>query len=255
MLKNVSVDHGNSSVIKYAIPIVLAVVFLIFIGVPAFEISSKTKIDLCHEGKYYKYGIRHDYIEFHPIPRIIATIFVILTIISYILSWSKLDRLLDRLPLLMMLMVWEFFTNIVAPIFVIVSGELEGIELDSAIAWINNMFFFISIWTVLVLVTRNIVFSSLIFILTSHLSIFGLPGIKWSYMIPILFASIGYAVGEPLGRWMERRIEIREMRERIRREEERRRKEYEQKMKEFKLKLKRWKEEGYDVSELEEMLK
>ena len=177
------------------------------------------------------------------------------------MSWSKLDRLLDRLPLLMMLMVWEFFTNIVAPIFVIVSGELEGIELDSAIAWINNMFFFISIWTVLVLVTRNIVFSSLIFILTSHLCPF-FPyflGIKWSYMIPILFASIGYAVGKPLGGWMERRIEIREMRERIRREEERRRKEYEQKMKEFELKLKQWKEEGYDVSELEaeleEMLK
>jgi len=160
-------------------------------------------------------------------------------------------------------MVWELFTNIVAPISVIVSGELGGSELDSAIAWINSMFFFISIWTVLVLVTRNIVFSSLIFILTSHLNLLSLQflflGIKWSYMIPILFASIGYAVGKPLGGWMERRIEIREMRERIRREEERRRKEYEQKMKEFELKLKQWKEEGYDVSELEaeleEMLK
>ena len=63
MLKNVSVDHGNSSVIKYAIPIVLAVVFLIFIGIPAFEISSKTKIDLCHREKHYGYGTRDYYIE------------------------------------------------------------------------------------------------------------------------------------------------------------------------------------------------
>jgi len=55
----------------------------------------------------------------------------------------------------------------------------------------------------------------------------------------------------------ERRIlRLKELeRERKRREEERRRKEYEQKMKEFKLKIKQWKEEGYDVSELEEMLK
>lgn len=52
-----------------------------------------------------------------------------------------------------------------------------------------------------------------------------------------------------------KRIKERLERERKRREEERRRKEYEQKMKEFKLKLKQWKEEGYDVSELEEMLK
>ena len=79
--------------------------------------------------------------------------------------------------------------------------------------------------------------------------------IPWEYLNFLLFASIGYAVGEPLGRWMERRMEIREMRERIRREEERRRKEYEQKMKELELKLKRWKEEGYDVSELEEELR
>ena len=73
------------------------------------------------------------------------------------------------------------------------------------------------------------------------------------------FASIGYAIGVPIKERAEQRAEIKRKekleRERIRREEERRRKEYEQKMKEFKLKLKQWKEEGYDVSELEEMLK
>jgi len=52
-----------------------------------------------------------------------------------------------------------------------------------------------------------------------------------------------------------KRIKERLERERIRREEERRRKEYEREMKKLELKLKQWKEEGYDVSELEEMLK
>jgi len=75
--------------------------------------------------------------------------------------------------------------------------------------------------------------------------------------LPIVpaFASIGYAIGVPIKERAEikRREELE--RERIRREEERRRKEYERIMKECKLKLKQWKEEGYDVSELEEMLK
>jgi len=62
------------------------------------------------------------------------------------------------------------------------------------------------------------------------------------------FASIGYAIGKPVAE----KAEIAEIK---RREEERRRKEYERIMKECKLKLKQWKEEGYDVSELEEMLK
>ena len=212
MLKNVSVDYGNSSVIKYAIPIVLAVVFLIFIGIPAFEISSKTKIDLCHREKHYGPGIWNYYIEFHSISKIIATIFVVLSIISWLAVWSW--SLSDDLKYLVIpLIFWELYVNLVSQICCVISTDVTGMisELDYAIAFINSMFFFISIWTVLTLVTRNIGFSSFIFILTSHLSIFGLPGIKWSYMIPILFASIGYAVGEPLGRWMERRIEIREM--------------------------------------------
>ena len=52
-----------------------------------------------------------------------------------------------------------------------------------------------------------------------------------------------------------KRIKEKLERERIRREEERRRKEYEREMKKLELKLKQWKEEGYNVSELEEMLK
>jgi len=76
-----------------------------------------------------------------------------------------------------------------------------------------------------------------------------------SFSIVPAFASIGYAIGVPIKERAEikRREELE--RERIRREEERRRKEYERIMKECKLKLKQWKEEGYDVSELEEMLK
>ena len=225
--------------IRYAMPIVLAVVFLIFIGIPAFEIS--LKIDLCYDD--------YDYIDFHLISWIIIAIFFVLTFISFLITlcWCEVD--MDALVWL--LWFWELIANLF-PLVAIVSGVYDDISM--AIAWINSVFFFVLIWTVLILVTRSICFPLLIFFFTSHLSFFNLPGIivKWNYMIPILFASIGYAVGEPLGRWMGKRIE---MRERIRREEERRRKEYEQKMKEFKLKLKRWKEEGYDVSELEEMLK
>ena len=227
--------------IRYAMPIVLAVVFLIFIGIPAFEIS--LKIDLCYR--------HYDHIDFHPISLIIIFIFFILTAISPLVafSWSEDVTIL----LVFSLWVWELWANL-APLGAINAGMSPYDDISMAIAWINSVFFFVLIWTVLILVTRSICFPLLIFFFTSHLSFFNLPGIivKWNYMIPILFASIGYAVGEPLGRWMGKRIE---MRERIRREEERRRKEYEQKMKEFKLKLKRWKEEGYDVSELEEMLK
>jgi len=63
------------------------------------------------------------------------------------------------------------------------------------------------------------------------------------FVIP--FATIVGFYGYELGKSIGEKIE----------EEERKRKEYEQKMKEFELKLKQWKEKGYDVSELEEMLK
>ena len=233
---------GRRRAIRYAMPIVLAAVFLIFIGIPAFEIS--LKIDLCYR--------HYDHIDFHPISWIIIAIFFVLIFISFLITLCGYE--VDTDAPIWLLWFWELIASLF-PLVAIVSGVYDDISI--AIAWINSIFFFVLIWTVLILVTRNIDYPSRIFFFTSHLSFFNLPGIivKWNYMIPILFASIGYAVGEPLGRWMERRIEIREMRERIRREEERRRKEYEQKMKEFKLKLKRWKEEGYDVSELEEMLK
>ena len=252
MLKNVSVDHGNSSVIKYAIPIVLAVVFLIFIGIPAFEISSK--IDLCYQ-RYGRIpgGIKYEYIDLHPIAVLFLFLFLMLTFFLFLFILAECEDDEICYLILIALLIWLSF-GIVFTLGYIIGDD---VDISEAIPRINSIVFFVSIWIVLVLVTGNTYYPLFIFLFAPHLSAFGLPGIivKWNYMILILFASIGYAVGKPLGRWMERRIEIREMRERIRREEERRRKEYEQKMKEFELKLKRWKEEGYDVSELEEMLK
>ncbi|MDF2958192.1 MAG: hypothetical protein OD814_001814 [Candidatus Alkanophagales archaeon MCA70_species_1] len=106
--------------------------------------------------------------------------------------------------------------------------------------------------------------------LTISIIIFGILGsiVGWffynngfivSLSIVPAFASIGYAIGVPIKERAEikRREELE--RERIRREEERRRREYELEIKKLELKLKQWKEEGYDVSELEaeleEMLK
>ncbi|MCD6255994.1 MAG: hypothetical protein J7J44_06965 [Deltaproteobacteria bacterium] len=70
----------------------------------------------------------------------------------------------------------------------------------------------------------------------------------------LAFASVGYAIGNPITEKAEQRAEIKRReeleRERIRREEERRRLEYEQKIREYKSKVEQWEREGYDVSRL-----
>lgn len=68
------------------------------------------------------------------------------------------------------------------------------------------------------------------------------------------FASIGYAVGNPIAEKAEQRAETKgreklERKGRIR-EEERRRLEYEQKIRGYKSKVEQWEREGYDVSKL-----
>jgi len=88
------------------------------------------------------------------------------------------------------------------------------------------------------------------------------------FVIPIITtgALYGYEFGKSIDEKIKRELEEKKRRrkefeqkmkdfERKLEEERRRKKEYEQKMKEFKLKLEQWKEEGYNVSELEEMLK
>lgn len=68
------------------------------------------------------------------------------------------------------------------------------------------------------------------------------------------FASVGYAIGNPIAEKVEQKAERMRReeleRERIRREEERRRLEYVQKIREYKSKVEQWEREGYDVSKL-----
>jgi len=84
-------------------------------------------------------------------------------------------------------------------------------------------------------------------------------GLESEFIVNIIFIPIfafaGYGIGKLIKEKEEKREAIKRRREEYGRK--RMRKEYEQKKKlgEYKSKIEQWKREGYDVSELEEMLK